>query len=65
MGCSRCDVGTSTVDTAYSQLIGAIADSAVDHIKLADAVGLQVADALKHVEKRHDDAKKKVGSEHA
>jgi hypothetical protein len=55
-------VDTSTVDAAYSQVIGLIADSAQDHVKLADAIGAQVVEVLKSVEKRHDDAKKKVRS---
>lgn len=49
----------STVDAVYSQVIGLVAESAQDHVKLADAVGAQIVEILRAVEKKHEDAKKK------
>ncbi|KDQ62593.1 hypothetical protein JAAARDRAFT_30501 [Jaapia argillacea MUCL 33604] len=52
-------VKQSTLDNAYTQLIASIADAAQDHINLADALNSQVADALKSVEKKHEERNKK------
>lgn len=50
----------STINTAYSQIIGFVADSATHHILLADSLNSQVVEALRGVERRHEEIKKKV-----
>lgn len=40
-------------------MISSIVDSAQDHINLSDSLNTQVVEALKSMEKRHDEAKKK------
>lgn len=37
-----------------------MANTAQDHVNIADALGSQVVDVLKGLEKRSEDAKKKV-----
>ncbi|KAI0373757.1 hypothetical protein BV20DRAFT_962334 [Pilatotrama ljubarskyi] len=49
----------STLNKAYTQLIGAISDSSQDHNSLADALTAQVIEPLRMVERQHDEAKKK------
>ncbi|KAL4250780.1 hypothetical protein ABKN59_006093 [Abortiporus biennis] len=49
----------STLDKAFSQLMSSLVDTAQDHINLSEALGLQVVDALKATEKRHEEAKKR------
>lgn len=50
----------STLGRAYTQLIDSFSESAQDHVNLADGLDAQVVNVLKLVEKRHDEAKKKV-----
>jgi len=50
----------STLGRAYTQLISSFSESAQDHVNLADGLDAQVVNALKLVEKRHEEAKKKV-----
>ena len=50
----------STLGRAYTQLINSFSESAQDHVNLADGLDAQVVNVLKLVEKRHDEAKKKV-----
>ena len=50
----------STLGRAYTQLIHSFSESAQDHINLADGLDAQVVNVLKLVEKRHEEAKKKV-----
>ena len=50
----------STLGRAYTELINSFSESAQDHVNLADGLDAQVVNALKLVEKRHDEAKKKV-----
>jgi hypothetical protein len=50
----------STLGHAYTQLIASFSESAQDHVNLADGLDAQVVNTLKLVEKRHEDAKKKV-----
>lgn len=50
----------STLGNAYTQLIASFSESAQDHVNLADGLDTQVVNTLKLVEKRHEDAKKKV-----
>ncbi|KAH9948829.1 hypothetical protein B0H21DRAFT_731329 [Amylocystis lapponica] len=49
----------STLENAYSQLITSMLHTAQDHINLADTLNLQVVDALKATERRHEEATKK------
>lgn len=49
----------STLDRAYSQLVSSIGEASQDHANLADSLNTQVVEALKSVEKRHEDAKKR------
>ena len=51
---------SSTLNGAYDQIITSIVDSAQDHIKLADEFNSQVVDVLKGVERKNEEAKKKV-----
>ena len=50
----------STLNVAYDQIITSIVDSAQNHIKLADELNSQVVDVLKGVERKNEEAKKKV-----
>lgn len=50
----------STLGRAYTQLINSFSESAQDHVNLADGLDAQVVNVLKLVEKRHEEAKKKV-----
>lgn len=50
----------STLGRAYTQLIHSFSESAQDHVNLADGLEAQVVNVLKLVEKRHEEAKKKV-----
>jgi len=50
----------STLGRAYTELINSFSESAQDHVNLADGLDAQVVNALKLVEKRHEEAKKKV-----
>ena len=50
----------STLGHAYTQLIHSFSESAQDHVNLADGLDAQVVNVLKLVEKRHEEAKKKV-----
>ncbi|KAI0084817.1 hypothetical protein BDY19DRAFT_1043519 [Irpex rosettiformis] len=49
----------STLDKAYSQLISSFAETAQDHVHLADELQLRVAEVLKATEKRHEEARKR------
>lgn len=51
----------STLDNAYSQIITSMTLSAQDHVSLSEAITSQVIDALKSVEKKSEEAKRKVG----
>ena len=50
----------STLNVAYDQIIASIVDSAQNHIKLADEFNSQVVEVLKGVERKNEEAKKKV-----
>ena len=50
----------STLGRAYTELVNSFSESAQDHVNLADGLDAQVVNALKLVEKRHEEAKKKV-----
>ena len=50
----------STLNVAYDQIITSIVDSAQNHIKLADELNSQVVEVLKEVERKNEEAKKKV-----
>lgn len=50
----------STLGRAYTELINSFSESAQDHVNLADGLDAQVVNVLKMVEKRHEEAKKKV-----
>ncbi|KAI0081551.1 hypothetical protein K474DRAFT_1681918 [Panus rudis PR-1116 ss-1] len=49
----------STLNHAYSQLISSVLDSAQDHVNVSDALNVEVVEALKATQKRHEEAKKK------
>ncbi|THH27874.1 hypothetical protein EUX98_g6316 [Antrodiella citrinella] len=49
----------NTLDQAYSQFIVSMNDTAQDHITLADALSMQITDALRATIKRHDDTNRK------
>lgn len=51
---------SSTLNVAYDQIIASIVDSAQTHIKLADELNSQVVEVLKGVERKNEEAKKKV-----
>ena len=53
-------ISFSTLNLAYDQIIASIADSAQDHINLADQLTSQVVEILKRVERKNEEAKKKV-----
>lgn len=53
---------SSTLGSAYDALINSIADATQDHLNIADALSSQVVEVLRIVERRSDDAKKKVSS---
>ena len=50
----------STLGRVYTELINSFSESAQDHVNLADGLDAQVVNVLKLVEKRHEEAKKKV-----
>lgn len=50
----------STLGRAYTELINSFSESAQDHVNLADGLDAQVVNALKLMEKKHEEAKKKV-----
>ena len=50
----------STLNVAYDQIITSIVDSAQDHIKLADEFNSQIVEVLKGVERKNEEARKKV-----
>ena len=52
----------STLGRAYTELINSFSESAQDHVNLADGLDAQVVNVLKLVEKRHEEAKKKVSA---
>ncbi|EIM85766.1 uncharacterized protein STEHIDRAFT_79768 [Stereum hirsutum FP-91666 SS1] len=52
-------ISESTLDRAYSKIIGSIVESAQDHINLADALSSQVVDPLKSLERKHEENVKK------
>jgi hypothetical protein len=53
-------IRNSTLGCAYTQLISSFSEAAQDHVNLADGLDAQVVNALKTVEKGHEEAKKKV-----
>jgi len=56
----RYDVFESTLDNAYDALINSISDVAQDHLGIANAISSQIIEVLRTLEKRNDEAKKKV-----
>lgn len=50
----------SSLNNAYDEIIESIAKAAKDHADIADIVTSQVTDVLKALERRNEDAKKKV-----
>lgn len=52
----------STFDNAYSKLISSLESGAQDHLVLADSLSSQVTDELKKLDRKHEEAKKKVSS---
>lgn len=50
----------STLGRAYTELISSFSEAAQDHVNFADGLDAQVVNALKLVEKGHNEAKKKV-----
>ena len=50
----------STLNVACDQVIASIVNAAQDHIKLADDLTSQVIEVLKGVERKNEEAKKKV-----
>ena len=50
----------STVDIAYGQLIASLDNTAQDHNNLSEMLTTQVAEALKTLEKKHEDMRRKV-----
>lgn len=50
----------STFDNAYSKLLSSLENGAQDHFVLADSLSSQVNEELKKLDRKHDDAKKKV-----
>lgn len=50
----------STLGRAYTELINSFSEAAQDHSNFADGLDAQVVNALKLVEKGHDETKKKV-----
>ena len=52
----------STLGHAYAQLINSFSEVAQDHVNLAEGLDAQVVNALKIMEKGHEEAKKKVSA---
>lgn len=50
----------STFDHAYSKLISSLESEAQDHLILADSLSSQVMEELKKLDRKHEEAKKKV-----
>jgi hypothetical protein len=50
----------STLNAAFNELISSMANTAQDHVNLADALTTQVVDVLKAVERKKEELKKKV-----
>jgi hypothetical protein len=48
------------LERAYDAIINSMITSAQDHINYADAIASQTIETLRILEKRNDDAKKKV-----
>jgi glutamate racemase len=51
---------SSTLNNAYTALIDSMANTAQDHVTLADSLQSQVADTLKVIEKKNENSKKKL-----
>lgn len=50
----------STLDAAYTRLIGSIEESAQDHVVFADRIGTEIVEAAKLLGGKHEEMKKKV-----
>jgi hypothetical protein len=50
----------STLNAAFNEIISSMANTAQDHVNLADALNTQVIDVLKVVERKQEELKKKV-----
>ena len=48
------------MENAYSRIISSVLNSAQGHADLADALGMQVVEVLKGLEKRNEEHRKKV-----
>ena len=56
------ETSPSTLNSAYGELVESITNTAQDHVDVADALTTQVIEVLKVVERRNEDAQKKVRS---
>ncbi|KAJ7442609.1 hypothetical protein FB451DRAFT_1438254 [Mycena latifolia] len=52
-------LGQNTLNAAFNQIISSMANTAQDHVNLADALTTQVVDVLKAVERKKEELKKK------
>jgi hypothetical protein len=50
----------SSLNAAYDEIMNSMVSTAQDHVNIADALTSQVVDVLKALEKKNEDAKKKV-----
>ncbi|KAJ6525279.1 hypothetical protein DFH09DRAFT_1188777 [Mycena vulgaris] len=52
-------LGDNTINAAFNEIISSMANTAQDHVNLADALTTQVVDVLKGVERKKEELKKK------
>ncbi|KAJ7928075.1 hypothetical protein B0H13DRAFT_2248511 [Mycena leptocephala] len=52
-------LGQNTLNAAFNEIISSMANTAQDHVNLADALNTQVIDVLKVVERKQEELKKK------
>ncbi|KAJ6475039.1 hypothetical protein C8R47DRAFT_1143339 [Mycena vitilis] len=56
---SEATFSQNTLNAAFNEIISSMSSTAQDHVNLADALGTQVVDVLKGVERKQDELKKK------
>ncbi|KAJ7021586.1 hypothetical protein C8F04DRAFT_1140261 [Mycena alexandri] len=56
---SEAILAQNTLNAAFKEIISSMANTAQDHVNLADALNNQVADVLKGVERKNEELKKK------
>ncbi|KAI0322418.1 hypothetical protein OF83DRAFT_1161259 [Amylostereum chailletii] len=53
---------SSTIENAYSKIIGSLVNSAQEHIDVSDALNMQVVDVLRNLERKNEEHRKRLAT---